>query len=129
MVCGPYAARRCVTVLRDAPTHPAHSPRRRDAWVAHGPYSTPWVVNSAMAVVLEISEWKGFVDPPISLACIVDGPGCAQHFNLCMRDSSWRSLHPCMHWLCGACADKWFVGEQKNTCPQCRTIVSFWSQL
>ena len=108
------------------PPHP--DCRRRDAWTAHEPYSTVWVVFSAMAVVMQAMELEGLIDPPNSLACVVEGPGCAHDWGLCMRDSSWRSLHPCTHWLCGACADNWFMVQKKNTCPLCRTPVLFMSE-
>ena len=30
---------------------------------------------------------------------------------------TWRSLHPCMHWLCDACANEWVHVREKRKCP------------
>ena len=30
---------------------------------------------------------------------------------------TWRSLHPCMHWLCDACANEWVHVRAKRKCP------------
>jgi len=30
---------------------------------------------------------------------------------------TWRSLHPCMHWLCDVCANEWVHVREKRKCP------------
>jgi len=80
----------------------------------------------ATAVVLLIGE--GLDEEGYRLmAC----PSCLQQINALAAEGgsvTWRSLHPCMHWLCHTCTNEWVHVRGNRTCPfRCDQPILFTS--
>ena len=78
----------------------------------------------AMAVVLLVDE--GLDDEGYRLmAC----PSCLQPVDALAADGgavTWRSLHPCMHWLCHTCTYEWVHVRGNRMCPfRCTQPILF----
>ena len=47
----------------------------------------------------------------------------------CEGRVTWRSLHPCMHWVCEPCASEWINSRLQRSCPVCRAPIQFTRRL
>jgi len=93
-----------------------------DAWISREPFSELEVAAIVLKDMLYPLIHEGLLDQWMQTEC----PVCLdEKVSQVRRATIWRSLHPCMHWLCDACEDKWTQRDGNSTCPICRTEIEF----
>ena len=71
----------------------------------------------AVAVVIQ----QGLVDGYREDEC----PVSSHNFVTAVGSVTWRSLHPCMHWMCESCKKKWIDERLNGWCPVCKQPIKF----
>ena len=107
---------------------------RCHGWDAHlrrgGPCSKVEVVGRLLATALDLVIQEGLLEGYRQLECPID-------YHSFVADATqqqegrvtWRSLHPCSHWVCEACAVEWIHVRLRTTCPTCRAPIQFTRRL
>ena len=95
--------------------------RGRDRHIAAEPYSKVYVVGRTLLGVVSMLVQSGYLVPWRETVCPIDLE--TDYFT--DNSVAWCSIHPCMHWCCDPCLRKWMVELKKDTCPVCRTKITF----
>jgi len=116
-----HASSRCAFLHRVASEWFKHRGNRCagwawDAWVCRTPNSQLKMVAILLKSITAqlVSEGRldarGQTECPVDLHEVMHDPGSV---------TKWRSLHPCMHWICDACEYQHTQVNQNSFCPRC----------
>jgi len=94
-------------------------------WDAHlrsgGLYSKVHVTGRLLARAVAVVIQQGLVDGYREDEC----PVSSHNFVTAAGSVTWRSLHPCMHWMCESCKKKWIDELLNGWCPVCKQPIKF----
>ena len=97
-------------------------PIHRDAHLRSGGlYSKVHVTGRLLARAVAAVIQQGLVDGYREDECPVD----FHNFVTAAGSVTWRSLHPCMHWMCESCKKKWINERLNGWCPVCKQPIKF----